>query len=1090
MTIHVDATERDADARRQIREMLDATLFVEAGAGTGKTAALVDRYLALVLGGRRVERVVAITFTEKAAAELKDRVRQGLETRLGAENTAPERRLIEEALAALDRAQISTIHAFCQTLLRSFAARAGIDPAFQVVDDVAAERRFEERWRAFLEQLGNDRGAIDVIDRALDLGLTTQRLQELAHELWRRSELAERLRGRPLLADGAGWPDLDALRDELSSIDTSLVPDDDALLKRINLTLSRIDELRNTPASEREVRLVALTAGLSVKLGGTGRAPNWRGSTSIAQVRDTVSQVHQALLDSVADLRSEALADLLPFVVRFVVEEARERRRDGRLVFDDLILGVRDVLHDDANARLAMRRRYDAILIDEFQDTDPLQAEIALAFAGLPESMPQAGRLFLVGDPKQSIYRFRRADMAIYARTQQTIVEAGARTLDLSLNRRSVPGILGWVNQVFESLIGNGSSVEVQPAYKDIDPFRADGGLEGPDVAWFGSALADPAGAIRQHEARHVAAYCREIVRQEWSVAERDGRVRAAQYRDIAILLPARTILQPLERALAAEGIPYRVEGGSLVYATQEVRDLINCLSAIDDPSDDVAVVAALRSPAYACSDVELALFRRNAGFNYLSPTLDQAEGRVAEGLRDLRARHLERGKGPLAAQVERLTTDRRLVEIGLLDSGNRNAFRRARFLVEQARAFESEGPESLRSFVEWLERRAGEAIYDHEGAGLDDDEDAVRVLTIHAAKGLEFPIVFLAGLGAPQRTSSITFGHDREDGSIAVQIGSQGRRFELGPIDRVREHEGLHEIAERVRLLYVAATRARDHLLVSLFHKRDAGTSLAARLLSAGAAEIAPALPPVELTATRPPSPLAGLEPEVEFEDESVFISERRRLLEDAHRRRYTSATALGRRAEASEAEDKDEQDDESEPWSRGRAGTHVGRAVHAALQTLAWDASEAEVAAVARAQAVAEAVPDEAERIARLIRSALASDAAQRARAARRALREVPFAFEEGRYIVEGFADLVIETDDGLEIVDWKTDQVPENAVETRLRNYETQAGLYVLGVERATRRQVTTVSYVFVSAGVERSPGTPSELAEAALERLQDA
>src|SRR5688572_10724856 len=249
----------DNAAREQIRSLLDETLFVEGGAGTGKTAALVDRYLHLVLDGRSVERIVAITFTDKAAAELRDRVRQGLEERQHEGNNTPQQaQRIAAALQALDRAQISTIHAFCQGLLRSFAVRDGIDPAFEVEDAVAAERRFEERWRAFLDSRGEDRDAIETVGRALDLGLTTRYLQELAKALWDNTELANRLRAEPLTAPDVEWPDIAALREELVSIDTRRVPEDDKLLIALRQLRDIVEDLAATPGAERDSRLVAL----------------------------------------------------------------------------------------------------------------------------------------------------------------------------------------------------------------------------------------------------------------------------------------------------------------------------------------------------------------------------------------------------------------------------------------------------------------------------------------------------------------------------------------------------------------------------------------------------------------------------------------------------------------------------------------------------------------------------------------------------------------------------------------------------------------------------------------------------------------
>jgi ATP-dependent exoDNAse (exonuclease V) beta subunit len=201
---------------------------------------------------------------------------------------------------------------------------------------------------------------------------------------------------------------------------------------------------------------------------------------------------------------------------------------------------------------------------------------------------------------------------------------------------------------------------------------------------------------------------------------------------------------------------------------------------------------------------------------------------------------------------------------------------------------------------------------------------------------------------------------------------------------------------------------------------------------------------------------------------------------------RRYTSATAIG----AQELR-KDEPQDETEPWARGRGGTHVGRAVHATIQSVALDADAAQVAAFARAQSVAEAIPERAGDIAALAQAALASEAAQRARSGRRALREVPFAVRYGATVLEGFIDLVIEgADGGIEIVDWKTDDISAAEVPARLIQYELQAGLYTLGLEAATGRAVTRITYVFAAPGIEASPGDPGTLAASARARLVDA
>jgi ATP-dependent helicase/nuclease subunit A len=1077
----------DDEARSHIREDLSSTLLVEAGAGTGKTSALVDRVVALVLHGTPVERIAAITFTEKAATELRDRVRSGLEKAL--EEGVSQTDRVVAALQSLERAQISTIHAFGQALLRDYAAHAGIDPSFTVIDEVQAERRHQERWRLYLDDLGHDATASAVVQRALGLGMTPRDIESLASRLAARSEVIELIRQRPPLAPTPMWPDVTQFCSLLEEVDLSTVPVDDRLRIRVDYLLSLLRQISAARREDRET-VLASAAGLLKATINIGRAESWGGR--IENVRSRAAGICESLNDLLFKCRQEALAHLLPLIVQFVEREATERGRDGELTFDDLILRTRDLLHSDPETAAALRERFDALLIDEFQDTDPLQVDIALSFARHPGTgRLEGGRLFMVGDPKQSIYRFRRADMGVYARTRELVLRDGGKFPELAQNRRSRPEILDWVNRVFAILIGSGDHPEIQPPYNPIMEYRK-ATLRGPAVGFFGGEAAPGFNArqVRQIETGEAAALCSSVITDGWEVWDAvEEAPRQARYRDIAVLIPSRNVLVPLERALAEAGVPYRVEGGSLVYRTQEVRDVLNCLSAINDPADEVAVVAALRSPAFACSDTELVQHRMSGGFfDYLrEPGTGLA--RVSDALAVLARYHRERHQGSIAALVERFVAERGLVEVGILDRGDRNSFRRMRFVVEQARAFESSGPESLREFVAWMERRSSRDILDNEGAGLDDDEDAVRILTIHGAKGLEFPIVVMAGMGTYPVHRPDNYLADHGTGEFGVWIGSEGsnRRFSLGDCGHLTNTDRLHNEAEFSRLLYVAATRARDHLLVSLHRSVRATTSAAARLEAAGAKDAAEPLnaPP------RVPAARTGPLDELELDPPRVdgleaFQAARDELVAKARGRLFTSATAEVRETQE-QGSRKEDNDDPAEPWARGRGGSRLGRAVHASIQSLPLDADDETITAFSRAQAVAEAIPQRAAEAARLVQRALQSEAAARARDASRALREVPFAVQTGAVTLEGFIDLVIETPEGLEVVDWKTDQIGAGDVEARLDEYRLQAGLYVWGLEEATGRRVHRVTYVFASAGRELSPGEPAGLAEAARRHL---
>jgi ATP-dependent helicase/nuclease subunit A len=993
--------------------------------------------------------------------------------------------VISAALGSLDRAQISTIHAFCQAIVRTYAPEAGVDPDFRVQDELMTTRRMQERWRRYLEALGDDDGARQLIDRLLSLGMRVGELEQLALGLAHRGELAEILTAHPLSAAEPVWPDLKAMRDRLAATGYDSIDPSDFLQARMSGIVGAIDAILARPTAEREELLASADYILGDMRQGRGHSA-WGSAAAKGAALEVISVDQQDLNDLLAGLRAAALAAVMPRILEFVRSDETQRGREGSLTFDDLILRARRLLSGGGEPVQSLRHRFRALLIDEFQDTDPLQVQIATAFATDPATgRVDTGTLFVVGDPKQSIYRFRGADMATYANTREQMQTGGARFPELALNRRSRGVILEWVNGVFAGLIGAGDRPEVQPPYNAIHPER-DVDLRGPGVATIGEQVTVSAREVRVQEAGQLAALCRRAIGERWQVAERDGSIRDARFRDVAILIPRRIGLIALERALATAGVPYRVESGSLIYRTQEVRDLVNCLAAIDDPADEVAIVAALRSPAFACSDIDLASHRAGGGrFNYHHRDVESWAGPVAEGLRALAEFHKSRHNASLAALVERFVLDRGTIETGILDQRDRNSFRRARFMIERARSFEAAGPESLRAFVAWLENQAEAQILDNEGASVDDDEDAVRVLTIHGAKGLEFPIVLLAGLSAAPRTEAPVYSADFTGGRVAICIGRKGanQRFVLGEFDALNAAEEAHANAEFNRLLYVAATRARDHLVVSLYHTSRSGNCAAKRLIDAGGPGLAARLDAADVGASTGVSALDGLEVQIPAGlDEANFAAQRAALLAAAKTRDYTSATAVVQ-------EHKKETADETEPWARGRGGTRLGRAVHAAIQSLPLDADDATIAAFARAQAVAEAIPHRARDVERLVRWVVRKSAAwQRARGATRAMREVPFAMESDGKVLEGFIDLVLQTPEGIEIVDWKTDQISADKVAERLREYEPQAGLYVYGLESATGAHVSRVTYVFASAEVEVSPGDPAALAAAAREYLQ--
>jgi ATP-dependent helicase/nuclease subunit A len=1056
-------------AREAVATRLDDTLFVEAGAGTGKTTALVGRILALVEGGVPMRGIAAITFTEAAAAELRDRIRAAL-VRAAHEGAVPA-----DMVAEVDEAAISTLHSFAQRLLAEHPLEAGLPPSFDVLDEIQASIEFDERWSRFVDRLLDDPAYEAALLRGFATGLGLPALRDVAAVLADHDDkLADS--GAGLSAPGPLPPvSADALvaaMREAARLVAGCTADDDRLRAHLLRLADWADRLA-AAAGRSEVELLHQVASLPALTCSHGRQENWDCPTD--DVRAACQAAHDAKTALLDGVRQQVLGALLGALARFTRQGSVERAQAGRLAFHDLLVRARDLLRHHPEVRTALSERYSHLLIDEFQDTDPIQIELAVlltapgADAGpWHELAPAPGRLFFVGDAKQSIYRFRGADISLFLRVRQQMVEA---PLQLTRNFRSVPGVLRFVNHLFTSLMGEGAE-GAQAAYEPLVPARDEAP---PAVVVLGDEAEGTVGQVREQEAADIAATVERVVREAWPVGEDR---RPANLADIAVLLPTRTSLPQLEAALEDADIAYRVESASLVWATQEVRDLLAVLGAVDDPTDEVAVVAALRSPALACGDDDLFEYRQAGGrwtVTSAPPESLPPEHPVAAGMRTLRALHERRWWTTPSAVVEQVVRELRLMELAFAHRRPRDHWRRLRWVLDQARAFEESGGTTLRSFLAWAERQAADESGAREAVLPEADDDAVRILTVHGAKGLEFPVVVLSGLnriaGNAGPGGRVLWN---DDGSPEAKAG----RFATPGFAALAEREKAMERHEQLRLLYVATTRARDHLILSL-HRTRSDRSQAAEVARA-IAEV-PDLwrrldPPFALQ-----SVVASSAPVVEADGAGrrrEWDAERRRRIGQLRRAPVKAATTI-----AASGRDT-EPDPEAPPWRRGRAGTSIGRAVHGVLQSVDLATGDG-AAELARAQAAAEGVDAKADEVERLARAAVASAAVREAVAGGRLWREVYVAAPVGDITVEGYIDLLYETADGLGVVDYKTDTVRSDAeVDAAVERYRLQAAAYALVLQRTVGRPVARCTFVFVSGGGPRQrdvPDLPGAMAE---------
>jgi len=1071
----------DQEARDRIRNNLDSTLFVEAGAGTGKTTELVNRILRLVATGRaEMRKIAAITFTEAAAAELRDRVREELEKAARDENELPaaERERCQIALADVDAAAIATLHGFSQRILAAHPLEAGLPPFFEIQDEVRSSIAFEERWSAFVDALLDDPAYEDVLLRSSVLGLRLDHLREIArdfHRNWDRLEDIE--------IETVAQPETDA-ESLLQTLDdacrrTGCCVDCDDLLYQYLAGVQRYcQRLRAAKTDLDRLRILAARRKFTTR---GGKQDNWSG-VKPADIRASLQEASEARDALLREERSAVLYQLLVPLRLFVLEYADERRHEGRVEFHDLLVRARDLLRNNASVRRAVSDLFSHLLIDEFQDTDPLQIDVAMLLAcAVTDSAPPwqemeaaEGKLFFVGDPKQSIYRFRRADIALYQAVQQRFQE---QTVRLTQNFRSLRPVIDWVNAVFEELIGE----ETQPGqatYMALEASWESPPEAGVTVHLLGEPSGDGTEAIRRREAQEIAQTVQTAKAEGWLVTDEDDDgnrcQRPCRYADIALLMPTRTASAQLERALEEANIPYRVESRSLVYETQEVRDLLTVLRSIDDPTDEVALVGSLRAPAFGCGDDDLLRFAQARGrWDYRSTPSSSLPGDdpVVAAMKALHELHKARWWKPVNETVETVIRERRFFELAFAHRRPREHWQRLRFVLDQARAFVESGGTSLRQFIDWADLQAQERTRVVETIVPEADDDAVRILTVHASKGLEFRIVFLVGLNVtdsgPPLSARVLW---QADGRPEVRIGQEHARFETAGFDDLHALEEVMEGQEKTRLLYVAATRARDHLVVSLHHKQG-GKCHAARLH-----DLCQQRPNLWRKIELGSEPAAAEQEKADatFEDgpqqRRAWIEARQDRLDKLSRASVIAATAIAQefaRGETDPGLQKDSPVEEIPPWRRGRAGTALGRAVHGVLQSIDLASGEG-LESAARAQATAEGIGDRADEVARLVRSALETASVQAAVVSQRYWREVYAAVPLEGAMLEGFVDLLYETDEGLVIVDYKTDAVAgDGDLLEAMSRYRLQGAAYALMLEEALGREVADCRFVFVRA-----------------------
>ena len=1029
-------------------------VFVSAGAGTGKTAVLVERFVTAVCDrGVDVESILVITYTKRAAGELRSRIRSALRARARA-----------DLAHALDGAWISTIHGFCNRLLRTYPFQVGLDPRFRELDDPQAVVLASEAFDAALADFcaGEDAERLQLLATYTAPGL--RRMLTGIYETLRSA-------GRPLVLELGERPPLEERLERLREAARCLADDAGASdLQRASAT-RLLESIAGEPRPEQLLELRA------------HRAYGERARSYEEARRD----VEQAALDEVATRDRDLLQQLLD---RFAEAYRAAKERESALDFEDLQLAARDLLRDHPEIRAREQLRFRAVMVDEFQDTNRLQCELIDLLTG--ERADQ--ELFFVGDEFQSIYGFRHADVQVFRERREQ--EGGG--LVLSRNYRSRPEVLAAVNHLFATEFGD-----------EFQPLAASG--EFPDPV-FGHPVellltdkASYAGSDlhwRRAEARHIARRVLELV-----------ETGAATPGEIVLLFAAGTDAEWYEEELRALGLPtYRATGRGY-FGQQQVVDLLAYLRLLQNRYDDEALVSALASPFVGVSNDALVLLRRAAGrrplFTGLERSLPAELGeRDARLMRAFRQRY-----DRLAAAMARLSLERLCdmvvsehdYDLAVLAQWDgRRRYANLRKLARLARSYEELRGPNIEGFVRFVREQEAVGAKELEAVAEEEGADAVRLLTIHAAKGLEFRVVVVADAGRDRPPSSSEEIVCLSDGRFGFRVADPATTKRRGAFDYdvVRAARDDEERAERLRLYYVAMTRAIDRLIVS--GAVDAGAADVStpmgwvlRRLAAERELAAAHAGPLELERGdarfivrvdrfQPGSEAAATEVADGDGQLALFASDVLRPVQLApalpslvsvpepplHRVRQLSFTALATFARCSyryyaeRVVGMQPADASGAPAQGALAATEVGDAVHFLLERV--DLAEP---AVPSFEAVATAVraryptanDDELARIHGFVASYCESELAARVARLEGAKAERPFAFEHDGVLLHGRVD-VLHRDartGSMLVLDYKTNSLDEGAPEDLVeRDYRLQRLVYALACFRAGAEDVEVV------------------------------
>ncbi len=1064
-----------ADRRRAAGD-LDKNLLVLAGAGTGKTTLLVDRLALLIVGqGMPVERIVALTFTKKAAEEMRVRLEEILRRLIASleEEAEPMTSsllwpLLEEkfygekplwaarakkALNDIPKAQIGTIHSFAGYLLRLYPLQSKVDPRFLEDEGSLADQALDAAWTPWiLSEFAETNQQTALWQRVL-ADASLNQVKELCHLLLSPRVNASRLDEfhdlKPLAA---------AAQKELQSL-LAVQPIKKAGTSFASMTVCMQGIFETVAAGGKidghhcENVLESYTM-----------ASDWKKQPGHKEAFERLQHLAEAL----ARVDNEAITRILHLVKPFVDKVRRDLDRRGCVSFDGLLVLARNLVRDHALVRRALKKQFDAFLIDEFQDTDPLQGEILFYLAESPEESADdwplvtltPGRLFVVGDPKQSIYRFRGADMAAFAAFAEKLLENGEEA-ELSHNFRSQKPILDFVNTLTPLLMK--PEAGFQPPYNELVT-SSESSDPAVNVLRVASVQGDrSADALREAEGIAIATWIKN-----------SGR----PFGDFTLLFRSTSVFRFYLDALQRANIPYLAEGEKYFYHTPETVEFMALLSSIHNPLDRIALVGVLRSPVGSLNDRELFDLHKADSLDYSrSPRV--LKEKLAGVFQALRTLHNDSRQMALGEFLEKVLVETRFLWLASRSLQGDQAVANIQKILLLAKTWSDQEPLSLGDFLARFRRYREEEKEEGENPLSDLTAPAVKVMTIHKAKGLEFPVVILPDLHRKSRAA----GFDPPSFEFDWRTGRQGLRVPgsrltnsamvLNELDAAKR-----EAAEEVRVFYVAMTRAKDQLTWVV--SDDAASGVYANFLSklsplpkpgvdawtssALTVPVQNAVVDLEKDSKRSAPSQVSKTAEPAIQKLADLWSEREKAMVEAQASPLMlSPTHLMAEAEP-EKRTWAEEEPEAVTLARDRARL-LGEVVHKVLEEWNFTAKHSGVklgAAVMKAGRVFELNSEVAEDKALLaeaieiLEGFLTSPQATKLKTVKIIGREVPFVYSDERGTMHGFIDLLYEDESGLVVADYKTTKV-KGDLKKAAAKYDPQSVAYREAVSRVLKKPV---------------------------------